>query len=305
MANEMRVTAGGIREGSGEMRAGVITKVVAFLFIVIALPAIASLSLPATFALSTEEAGTLFQAKCSSCHTIGGGKRVGPDLQGVTDRRDQAWLLEFITAPDQVIASGDPVATRLVEEYGLAMPNLGIAQEEAEGLLAYIEAQSGGPPSRAAPPSPAPPSGPSPAGDAAIGKDLFTGKRSLANGGPACIACHSVGGIGTLGGGTLALDLTEAYSKFGEEGLTSVLASPPFPVMREIFVFRPLTPEEATHLKAFLWEVSQKGAVPGVPSSNFLLVGVGFFVLFLLLSQVIWRRRLRGVRVPLVGGDAK
>ena len=31
-----------------------------------------------------------FQSVCVSCHTIGKGKLVGPDLAGVTERRDAA-----------------------------------------------------------------------------------------------------------------------------------------------------------------------------------------------------------------------
>jgi len=37
----------------------------------------------------------LFQV-CSACHTIGKGKLIGPDLQGVTDRLDRDWLKSFI-----------------------------------------------------------------------------------------------------------------------------------------------------------------------------------------------------------------
>ena len=33
-----------------------------------------------------------FKTKCAACHTIGGGKLVGPDLKEVTTRRDDAWL---------------------------------------------------------------------------------------------------------------------------------------------------------------------------------------------------------------------
>src|SRR4051794_22190846 len=33
-----------------------------------------------------------FTNHCAACHTIGGGDRVGPDLRGVSERRDHAWL---------------------------------------------------------------------------------------------------------------------------------------------------------------------------------------------------------------------
>ncbi|MBI4607901.1 MAG: cytochrome c [Candidatus Rokubacteria bacterium] len=40
---------------------------------------------------SPVEGQAIFQEKCVSCHTIGGGRLVGPDLQGVTARRDREW----------------------------------------------------------------------------------------------------------------------------------------------------------------------------------------------------------------------
>ena len=46
----------------------------------------------------------LFQSTCSACHSIGGGRLVGPDLAGVIDRRSQVWLEEFpLTEGDQAI----------------------------------------------------------------------------------------------------------------------------------------------------------------------------------------------------------
>lgn len=87
---------------------------------------------------------SLFQQRCSSCHSIGGGKRVGPDLKGVTDRRAHDWLVEFIANPDQVIARNDPIAQELLKEYQTPMPNTGTTKAQAEDVLAYIRAESGG-----------------------------------------------------------------------------------------------------------------------------------------------------------------
>ena len=46
-------------------------------------------------------------------------------------------------------------------------------------------------------------SAPAVQGNAETGKDLFTGVVRFQNGGPPCMACHSTGGIGALGGGSL------------------------------------------------------------------------------------------------------
>src|SRR5262247_2965138 len=53
----------------------------------------------------------LFQSRCGACHTIGQGDRVGPDLAGVTTRRDRTWLARYLAEPDRVRAEGDPIDT--------------------------------------------------------------------------------------------------------------------------------------------------------------------------------------------------
>ena len=50
----------------------------------------------------TEPGQYIFATHCSACHTIGQGDRIGPDLLGVTQHRDQAWLKHFIAAPTTV-----------------------------------------------------------------------------------------------------------------------------------------------------------------------------------------------------------
>ncbi len=81
----------------------------------------------------------IFAQKCLMCHSIGRGNGVGPDLSGVTEKRDREWLLRFILTPEVLIAE-DPVAKQLVDEYnGLQMPNSGLSEAEAEAVLAYLE----------------------------------------------------------------------------------------------------------------------------------------------------------------------
>ena len=36
-----------------------------------------------------------FKKLCISCHTIGGGRIVGPDLKDVHERKDRAWLVRL------------------------------------------------------------------------------------------------------------------------------------------------------------------------------------------------------------------
>lgn len=91
----------------------------------------------------------LFRGRCSACHTIGetdaaaAKQRLGPDLLGVTKKRDRAWLTRWLAEPDKMLAEKDPVATAMLAEYNnLAMPNLGMTEVEIQPLLAYIESES-------------------------------------------------------------------------------------------------------------------------------------------------------------------
>jgi protein SCO1 len=85
----------------------------------------------------------MFQSRCSSCHTIGQGDRVGPDLLGVTTRRDRTWLTRYVLAPDEVLAAGDPIATALFDKYKkVRMPNLRLSNSEAADIVSYLEQRS-------------------------------------------------------------------------------------------------------------------------------------------------------------------
>jgi len=86
---------------------------------------------------------SLYQARgCFGCHTIGKGKSAGPDLLGVTERREATWLQHWLKSPDEMIGS-DPVAQEMVKEYkGVKMPNLKLKDEEVEALMHYLAAES-------------------------------------------------------------------------------------------------------------------------------------------------------------------
>jgi len=251
---------------------------------------------------SAQDAGpgkVLFEQKCASCHSIGRGPLVGPDLKGITTARDRNWLVKFIATPDQVIASGDPVAKQLVQQYnGIQMPNLGLTSAQAGDLLAFIEQQSGAAPTA---PSAAPTL---PVGNAANGRELFAGGVPLTSGGAPCMACHDVAGAGALGGGTWGLDLTHAYSKWGEPGLISIMQTPPFPGMQQGFAGRSLTAQEVADLTSYLSQVDRQ---PAATASGWEFPTIGFvtFGVFALVAQIIWRGRLSGVRKPLLRAQGR
>jgi mono/diheme cytochrome c family protein len=267
-------------------------------------------------AQSPEEGQTIFQQKCASCHTVGGGKLVGPDLQGVTALRDRDWLIRWISDPNKMLAEGDPIANQLLQEFNnLPMPNMGLSETDVLAVLAYLESQAGEATpvpageatsvqaGEAATPQPAQePAAPAASlGNPQTGRIVFIGERKLANGGPACVSCHSVDQVGALGGGTLGPDLTNVYSRYGgEAGLAAALNGLPFPTMQGVFAGKPLTAEEQADLLVFFAEADQATATP--PNNSFVWIGLGGFVVLGLLGQFTWRKRLTGVRKSLLGG---
>jgi protein SCO1 len=84
----------------------------------------------------------LFTSQCATCHTIGRGDNVGPDLAGITAVRDRTWLAHYISAPETMRSQGDAVAAALAVRYpAVRMPNLGLTETEAADVLAYVDAQ--------------------------------------------------------------------------------------------------------------------------------------------------------------------
>ncbi len=83
----------------------------------------------------------LFQNKgCIGCHTIGEGKLTGPDLQGVTERREYPWIIAMVTNPDSMLKNDD-TARQLFAEYMTPMANMGVTRDEARALYEYLRAQ--------------------------------------------------------------------------------------------------------------------------------------------------------------------
>jgi len=243
----------------------------------------------------TEE---LYSRKCSSCHTIGKGKRVGPDLSGVHTRRDASWLRRFIAEPSSMLNTDGDARALLREFNGVRMPDLGLNDKEAADMVALIKRCSGEVCDLA--PSFTPATTATEA-DFARGRALFDGTERTKSGGPPCVACHTVDvlGGGIYEGGSLAKDLSHVFARLGDEGLDAALRQPPFAVMNKIFVDHPLEGDEVFALRAFFydanrWDGDQAAATP------FILVAVIIALIVLILLNAAWSRRLRGVRKPLI-----
>ncbi len=83
----------------------------------------------------------LYNNNCVACHKID-QDLVGPALKGITERRDEAWLLKWIRNSQAVIASGDQYAVDLFAKWNkIAMPAYDWSDEEIKAVLAYVKEQ--------------------------------------------------------------------------------------------------------------------------------------------------------------------
>jgi protein SCO1/2 len=93
--------------------------------------------------LNIDKGQYLFATRCAACHTIGNGDKVGPDLLGVTNVRDRAWLGRIITEPDKLIDEKDPIATALFKKYReIRMPRLNLPEADVNTLIEFMKTQT-------------------------------------------------------------------------------------------------------------------------------------------------------------------
>ena len=85
----------------------------------------------------------LFSTRCAACHTIGNGDKIGPDLLGVTNVRDRAWLARMIADANKMIEEKDPIAMALFQKYkGIRMPKLDLPEADVNTLIEYMKTQT-------------------------------------------------------------------------------------------------------------------------------------------------------------------
>jgi len=86
----------------------------------------------------------LYRTRCVSCHTVGqGDKELGPDLAGVTRKRERDWLERWLANPSQLIDEGDPIAVDLFKQYDeITMPNLRLNDEDIAALIEYLDQET-------------------------------------------------------------------------------------------------------------------------------------------------------------------
>ncbi len=79
----------------------------------------------------------VFDANCVACHMIG-RRFVGPDLTGVTARRNPAWIMNMILNPEKMVKEDQLAKDLFMEFNGAPMSNQNISQEDARAILEYL-----------------------------------------------------------------------------------------------------------------------------------------------------------------------
>ncbi len=90
---------------------------------------------------NAEEGKKLYEANnCGSCHALD-KKVVGPALRGVTERRSEEWLVQWIQNNKKFRESGDADAIALFNEYGGAAMNIfeNLKEADIKNILEFIK----------------------------------------------------------------------------------------------------------------------------------------------------------------------
>ena len=83
----------------------------------------------------------LFQSRCEGCHSLGKGDKIGPDLAGLSTRRERAWIARYVNEPERVRGAGDAAALDLMKRYKMRMPAQNLGQDDLAALLKYLDSQ--------------------------------------------------------------------------------------------------------------------------------------------------------------------
>lgn len=238
-----------------------------------------------------QDGQALYQQNCSGCHgpSAQGVPGAFPPLAGNPKVQDQAHVL-------QVIKQGlsGPLEVGGQKFNGVMPPLSQVSQTDAKAIASYLKGLS----SSQGASAPQPPAAPAPQVNPALaaeGRALFLGQQRLANGGSPCMACHTAGSS-LMGGGSLGKNLTDLYTRLGTAGIQGVLGNIAFPVMREAYKDKALTPQEISALTAYFAEVAKEPTRPARMDSGrlFYAGALGGLILFGVM-YLFWSNRRVGL----------
>jgi mono/diheme cytochrome c family protein len=220
-----------------------------------------------------DASASAFVARCSGCHTVGGGKLQGPDLLPATQWTD-AQLRPAIKLMEKNVG---PLSNDDLDGLVALLRDPAVRDRITTSQRSSMQKME----STLDRPSPT------------VGAALFHGPRALANGGLPCATCHQVAGEG----GSLGPDLTAVASKLSGPPLISAVRNASFNVMRAAYRDHPITQQEAMHLAA--WFESLKGTPASASATQIPALGIAFGGLAF-LAIVISLRPRGGVRARLL-----
>jgi len=233
--------------------------------------------------VKAQDGKAIFERNCTACHTIGQGKKVGPDLKGVNERHTIDWLVKFVKSSKAMIDAGDKDAIAVYEENGKKpMPSHTLSVGEIQAIFTYVASGGGGAVADAVKTDSLKPLF---VPSAEKGRLLFTGETPFTNGGASCISCHSIRAENVFYGGTVAKDLSVSYV----DGIVETMLAT-MPAMISTFQSHELTIEEKANLELFLKTVKQNQLYNHPKeSSNILFIGgIAVLLLLLLIMNIFW-----------------
>ena len=244
--------------------------------------------------IMAQDGAAIFKANCGACHKLG-RRLVGPDLLGVTDKRNEEWLLKFIKSSQSMITAGDPDAVAIFNEFNelLMTDNLDMSVADIKTVLAFIKEETDK-------------AGPAVGNTADIivyeyseedieaGLRLYSGENRFNENGPSCLSCHHINNNELISGGLIAKDLTNVYQRMGHVGLAGILGAPPFPAMATAYKNSALDSVEIFQLTAFLKHANEVSPDQEVKSGDnfFILGGGGGLLVLLIIISLLWHKRL-------------
>jgi nitrite reductase (NO-forming) len=104
-------------------------------------------NIPASAVPSDPDTKLNFESKCLACHSVGDGRKLGPDVAGVTKRRSDVWLSRWLKEPEKMLEVDADAKAMLKEFNNLPMPNQSLSDVEIKQYIKYfhwIDAQPAG-----------------------------------------------------------------------------------------------------------------------------------------------------------------
>ncbi len=95
---------------------------------------------PPVPAIEGAEAGrNVFVSRgCTSCHGVGAGTVIGPDLKGVGARRDPDWLRRWLADPAAMLRAYPDLQPWPAAYANIVMPNQNLSTQEIDALVGYL-----------------------------------------------------------------------------------------------------------------------------------------------------------------------